>query len=699
MSLLRSIPLVCACCALPATAADLVIYDDTSENGFDPNCSFDAAPDFAETAVVHGGSRGIRFDAAQYGAVSWCTPGSLSTTSYRALTFWVNGGAAGGQDLTLVLGLAGNPVASASLVALLGQPIPTGTWVPVTASFDTMPMQYSGNFDQISIQDNSGNLPGNQQPAVYFDDVTLTGRTNASDVIFQNGFEAINATAPIRSESNVTACTGNLLGERYTWQDASGWTRSATFSHNDTNQNGGHQGELCDYTYHTDAANTREIKSLDASGAGGFGYIVSHLYNPAPAGQIGQDDSPLGHAFKGTFTRLLNGRHHAILRYQLAYPRYYCTLSNPPDGNCTGPTTTYPMPVTIDWLIATGRDHPLWSVSFDLSGAPADAIDADSRAPYGDMAFDGDGAGGFGDTVMGVAWGDHYRFITTTGPVSFNSAWDWSQPNSIPHVYLWTQNLDAEMGIVQTETIDLQDAGGYYGQAAWTHTSGDGSGVGQCATTPFGDGNYVMPCDFNWPYQSINYALDVNQPNATTNDKRLAWGAEFGFLDQTNYSGNDDNTRHGWPRQSYSTYVVFGRHSVAATGAQVAQVENAMSSTLAASVGSVLTSGPAGVNRSDSRPYQPAGYNRVYGTWDVDVGASGNAATVTLTAGGSGLTDPIFVLHHHAAAPPASVTLDGASLVADVDYFATLDTSDAADTRLWLTINRNWTGSHTLAVQ
>ena len=49
---------------------------------------------------------------------------------------------------------------------------------------------------------------------------------------------------------------------------------------------------------------------------------------------------------------------------------------------------------------------------------------------------------------------------------------------------------------------------------------------------------------------------------------------------------------------------------------------------------------------------------------------------------------------------PASVTLDGAPLTADTDYFATVDpaSTDHADTRLWITINRNWTGSHSLVV-
>jgi len=309
------------------------------------------------------------------------------------------------------------------------------------------------------------------------------------------------------------------------------------------------------------------------------------------------------------------------------------------------------------------------------------------------MAFDGAGAGaGFGNSVGGVAWGDHYKFTTTgPAPMTLNSSWTWNQSNTIPYVYLWTQNPapDAEMGIVQTEDIAKQDAGSEFSNFNWNAVSGPTKG---CP----GDG-YAMPCvDYQWAYQA-------NADDTSTNpegDKHLTWGTGYGFLGTTGYDtdGSLTSSGIGWPRQSYSTYITLGLHSGAITAAQTTQVENAMSSTLSASVGTVKTSGPAGVGRSDTRPFQPAGYNRVYGTWEVN--ASGGNATVTLNTPG-GLLNPMFVVHNHANALPASVTFDGGALVADVDYFATVDPANAdhADTRLWITVNRNWSGSHTLAVQ
>src|SRR5579859_446427 len=402
-------------------ASDTIVYDDASENGYNGACSFGGVAgdfDFASTTTVHNGTHAIRFTPDAFNAVSWCTPATYSAaTDFSGIRFWVNlNSSTAGQNIDLVLTLAGNPQAAASLEALHGSAITAGQWVEVQTQFSAAPLAFNGTFDQISLQAETNPA----QPSVYFDDVTLLGASTLPDPIFANGFESgASATATIQIEHAATACTGSLTTERYTWVDTLGRTRTATFSHNESGVNTNRKGMLCEYTYHTDAATVRDVLALDASGAGGFGYIVSHLADTAPADQIGQDDSPLGLAFSGAHANLLNGRHHALLRFTLNYPRYYCTEDN--NGACTSPTTTVQMPVTIDWLIATGRDHPLWAVSLDLSAAAANAIVADSRAPYCDMAFDGTAGGAFGDDINGVAWGDHYAFITTSTPLSINS--------------------------------------------------------------------------------------------------------------------------------------------------------------------------------------------------------------------------------------------------------------------------------------
>jgi hypothetical protein len=153
------------------------------------------------------------------------------------------------------------------------------------------------------------------------------------------------------------------------------------------------------------------------------------------------------------------------------------------------------------------------------------------------------------------------KFVSTTNPVTLGSEWTWNQPNTIPYVKLWTTAVDATMGTVQTQTIVQQDAGGYFGTNRWNSTSAAG-----LACTVFGN-NYRMPCDFNWPYQSINYSLGGG---GATNNTRLAWGSNFGWLGQQSYFTHGsafwggplpNTTASGWPRKSYSTFIVLDRHS------------------------------------------------------------------------------------------------------------------------------------------
>lgn len=179
--------LLLATCA-PVFATDLVVYDDASQNGFNQDCSFNDAGgdfDFASTNPVHAGTDSIRYTPENYNAVSWCTPSTLDTTTYRALSFWINGGASGGQDLHAAIALAGHQVAIATVASLYGQALPANTWVHITASFDAAPTQYAGSFDQLWISSNTNTV----QPNVYIDDVGLLGRVSVDDKIFANGFE------------------------------------------------------------------------------------------------------------------------------------------------------------------------------------------------------------------------------------------------------------------------------------------------------------------------------------------------------------------------------------------------------------------------------------------------------------------------------------------------------------------------------
>jgi hypothetical protein len=346
-------------------------------------------------------------------------------------------------------------------------------------------------------------------------------------------------------------------------------------------------------------------------------------------------------------------------------------------------------------MFATGRSHPLWAITWDMSAVPAGRLEDDARAPYGELLFDGAVTPGAHSPIAGVAWGDRFKFTSTTNPVVYASAWTWNAPNTIPYVKLWTTAVDATMGTVQTQTIAQQDAGGYWGVNRWNTTSANGLG---CTVAGGGGVDHLMPCGFNWPYQSINYSLNPFTPAVPTNNTRLAWGTNFGFLGQTQYfiHGSQwyggplpDTTAPGHPRKSYSTHVVLGTHTSDPVGAQVTQNQTVQATSFTAAAGTVATIGPAGVNRPDSAVYAPVGWNHVYGAWAV--AAAANAVDTNFNVSSGTLADPLVIVSNWTAGTlPATVRLNGAALVQDVDYFPSVRTSAS---ELWLTLARDLTGA------
>lgn len=650
-----------------ALAQDVVVYDDALQNGFlDYSFGGQAGDiDFASTAPVHGGAKSIAFIGDSFNAVSFAHPGgSFTTAQYPTVHFWVHGGASGGQKLRIYLELGGGTVANAALdTYIAGGAIAAGAWREVTVALAQAPLSYAGSFDRIDLQSDVAGA----QPVLYLDDVTLVATVAP-------------AANQMLIEHDVTV--QSMVSDRFTWQDSAKQQRVAVLAHNDAGvagPGGTRGGELRQFQYQTPGG----TRTVNASGsyASGFGYVVSHP-DGGEACLGGFDSSSLGHFRAGTFTRVFEGRHHAIFRFTQTYPRYCAT-----DG---APASAINLPVTIDWLFSTGHDHPLWGATWDMSAVAANRLADDSRGPYGELLFDGSATEAAHSAIAGVGWGDRYKFVSTTNPVTMQSAWTWNTPNTIPYVKLWTTAVDATMGLVQTQTIAQHDAGGYWGVNRWNTTSANGNGC----TVAVGGENDLMPCSFNWPYQSINYSFVSNV--ASTNNTRLAWGSNFGFLGQTAYYTHGgayyggplpDTTASGWPKQSYSTFVVLGTHSAAPVEAQVTQVETIQSLTLSATTGTVVSSGPAGVARPEIVTYAPAGYNHVYGA--LAFSAATNQLDANIAVGAGTLRKPLIVVSSYTSASYPIVKLGGATLVADVDYFASLRSSAS---ELWLTLDRDLTG-------
>ncbi|TSC29294.1 hypothetical protein FOF48_15285 [Corallococcus sp. Z5C101001] len=456
---------------------------------------------------------------------------------------------------------------------------------------------------------------------------------------------ASGTCAPVRLQ-----CAQDLEGfktDRYVWRDRDCHVRSVSLVRNDAADPAGwNGGYIRRYTY--EVANAERVCDGQNPQVPGWGMVTSHLNGGQTWGAWTQD-------VRGTGRVVFKGAHHAL--HELKWP-----LSL--DGNVVR--------VTVQYLFATGQDHPLYAITHDASGFPADRIEADVRSPYGDLGFDGNA----NTDIAGLGWGDRYRFVTLGSPVTLTTGWDYREPNVVPYTRMWTAAPDAEMGVVQTQTWEQKAAGGYwlYGQWGTRHANGP------------------MPEDYNWAYQLNQYELPF-----VTNSHRLAWGSNFGAVGRAQYPrlGDDGTMLSGHPYQSYSVFMVLGTHAANPVLSRVAEVEAWQGVKLTASEGTVRTRGPGGVGRTDAVAYDVAGYNPVYATWEAD--AAANRVTLTFDTAGRTLTHPMLVVHGYTATDaPKRLTLDGQALTADADYFASVDTQGQA---LWLTLQRDLKGSATLRVE
>lgn len=636
----------------------ITIYDDALQNGFQ-NFSYGGGVTFGSVEQAHTGANSIKIIGNAFNAASFARPANpFSTAQYPVLHFWVHGGATGGQQLALVV-YNGNPTASAALDPYISGGVVAGAWHEVTVNLAEPPFS-AVMVDRIDIQSDAQGA----QAAFYIDDV----------VVQSSGPAAPSAAITIEHDVPVA----NISSDRFTWMDSSNQPRVAVLSHNRAQDAGlarGRGGALREFRYQLPNG-VQRVAGLTGYGIGdaGFGYIVSH------SGTFcGVEDSFIGGFLEGAgFERVFEGRHHVIHRFRQNYPRV-CQS----DGSQLNRT----IPVTIDWIFSTGRDNPVWAITYDIDQAnPAagpNVLLNDSRAPYGELAIDGSGF----DNISGTAWGDRFKFTSTTSPVTLNSSWTWTQPNTVPYVKEWLtgpltgdNRLDATMGIVQTQTNAQQDAGGGRESGItnfWGKTSAQGNACGAMK----------MPCPNDWPYQANANSLE-GAPGGN-NNARLTWKTQFGFIGSATYPLLDGSglSAPGYPKKSYSTYIILGTHSSAPVEAQVTQVETVQSLMLGASVGAVVTSGPAGITRADNVTYSPAGYNHVYGA--LAFNAAGNMLTANINVGNGTLKKPLIIVGNYTGNLP-QVRLGGVTLAADADYYLSQRVSA---NELWITLNRDLSGA------
>ncbi len=482
----------------------------------------------------------------------------------------------------------------------------------------------------------------------------------------------------IRSDPEGVAPTRNV--NLITWNDSRNAARTITLG-----------AYLYEYDFSFDDGQQVISRSAndDAYGHPGFGYVVSHNTETG--------NSPLGKANAPSKVEqiVFSGAHHAIHRVEFVYDR-------DKEGGGFG----IKIPVVIEWFIATGRDHPVWAVTWKMGQATNpqnrnfDDYRMDVRGPYGSLNFDGAANLNDGDAVGGVAWGDFgLKFTTTDAQLTLNSPWTYNTPNTVCFTQAWTANENAEMGIVQTRIADKEM--GYQDRVVGRergHTSAESYlNKGNC--TDFGGDirTYAVPCVSGWPYQLMNFDWDPTSGkpvNDATGTKLIAWGSPYGWLgassfDLFDYSGTAD----GRGDRSYATFIVLGpktRQGNAQAG-DVALTIEAVEALNAATIsavnpGSLATQVAKGPGASQLKNITN-GYNDSYAAYYLN--ANNNQVAFTFTpAVGTFVKNPMFVVQNYSTQQLPTITIDDNPLTINVGANAGAFVSlNPATKELWVTVN------------
>ncbi len=152
--------------AIPLTAsADQVIYDDASlKNGWQ-DWSWSTTLDFNHTGTyVHTAPASISATITSGWSALSFWHSAQDSSAYTNLTFWINGGASGGQQLQIYAELSSGAQPAISLPTLAAN-----SWQQMNFSLSALGVDNQPDFIRFSIQDRSGAA----EPTFYVDDITL----------------------------------------------------------------------------------------------------------------------------------------------------------------------------------------------------------------------------------------------------------------------------------------------------------------------------------------------------------------------------------------------------------------------------------------------------------------------------------------------------------------------------------------------
>ncbi|MEO7715371.1 MAG: alpha-L-arabinofuranosidase [Capsulimonas sp.] len=167
-----------------AQAPDQIVYDDSLQNGWQ-NYGW-ATLNYSSTAAAQSGSTSISVAAGGYQAL-YVHHTAIDSSNYTDLTFWINGGATGGQKVTVYGTLNG-----AQKTGVLLAPLAANTWTKVTIPLTALAVDDKLTLDGFWFSNQSGSAI----PTFYIDDIGLVGsnlppRTDAT--------LTVDASTPIRT--------------------------------------------------------------------------------------------------------------------------------------------------------------------------------------------------------------------------------------------------------------------------------------------------------------------------------------------------------------------------------------------------------------------------------------------------------------------------------------------------------------------
>ena len=301
--------------------ADQTVFTDSLQNGWQ-NWGW-ATLDYNNASPVHSGTKSIAVTIVtnNYQAIYIEHP-DFDSSQYATLTFWINGGASGGQQLQ-VKGLAGGAAQGATNLPALA----ANTWQQYTISLATLGVANRPDMDGIWIQDHIGSV----QPTFYVDDVTLvtappppvgvtltTPANGATYVAPVNIPFAANVTPNGHTINKVQFYNGGaLLGEDasspyvFTWTNVAAGSYSvfARVTYDSTN--------TWDSAHASVTVVTNSVANMVIDAAQGQHPISSLIYGVAfasPASQLNDLNVPVHRSGGNTESRYnwqLNAHNHA----------------------------------------------------------------------------------------------------------------------------------------------------------------------------------------------------------------------------------------------------------------------------------------------------------------------------------------------------------------------------------------------------